>query len=153
MHRHFLTVTCFFLTVGCSPDNKPMTSGQGDLPGGLLRAEDPVVLTGAQVSSLGSADANDIVAFRRENESWKQIPLQVDERLVQDFCEIYGKSSGRWRDEPACKTSKVVTALFYADANTFTEPTQTCPSTSTMRSCSWREMAAIKLVPGVTPKG
>ena len=46
--------------------------------------------------------------------------MQVDERLIQDFCEIYGKSSGLWNGEPACKTSKVVTALFYADAGTFT---------------------------------
>ena len=120
MHRLHLTILLLSFTLGCSTDSKPSATGSSDLPGGLTRAEDPVVLTGAHVSSLGGADARDIVAFARQNDAWKQIPVQVDERLVQDFCEIYGKSSGRWGAEPACKTSKVVTALFYADAETFT---------------------------------
>ena len=120
MNRLHLTILLLSFTLGCSTDGKPTPTGSSDLPGGLTRAEDPVVLTGAHVSSLGGADARDIVAFARQNDAWKQIPVQVDERLVQDFCEIYGKSSGRWEAEPACKTSKVVTALFYADAETFT---------------------------------
>ena len=120
MHRPLLSTTLLLLTLGCSNSDTPPTTDPQDLPGGLTRAEDPVVLTGAQVSSLGGTDATDIVAFARQNDAWTQIPVQVDERVVQDFCEIYGKSSGRWSAQPACKTSKVVTALFYADADTFT---------------------------------
>ena len=82
--------------------------------------EDPVVLTGAQLSALSAVKATDVVAFARREGAWQQIPVQVDERLVQDFCEIYGKSSGRWTSEPACKTTKAVSALFYADAETYT---------------------------------
>ena len=83
------------------------TGGDADLPGEVGRLEDPVVLTGAQLTSLGNAAATDIVAFARKDDAWTQIPVQVDERLIQDFCEIYGKSSGRWGAEPACKTSNV----------------------------------------------
>ena len=108
---------------GSADGTDPVDSGSGpseDQPGGLARAEDPVVVLGAQLSGLGGVAAGDVVAFARRNGSWEAVPVQVDERLVQDFCEIYGKSSGRWGTEPACKTNKVVTALFYADAETFT---------------------------------
>ncbi len=113
------------ICVACASEPKPSAPGHtspgpSDLPGGLTRAEDPVVLTGAQVSGPGAVDARDVVAFAREANAWRQIPVQVDERLIQDFCEIYGKSSGRWTAEPACKTNQVVTALFYADPETFT---------------------------------
>ena len=54
---------------------------------------DPVVLPGAQLSTLSAVKATDVVAFAVE--AWQQIPVQVDERLVQDFCEIYGRL-GRW---------------------------------------------------------
>ena len=101
-------------------DSGEETIGDSDLPGEFSRVEDPVVLTGAQLSSLGNVNATDIVAFARRDGAWQQIPVQIDERLVQDFCEIYGKSSGRWTSEPACKTNKVVKALFYADAETYT---------------------------------
>ena len=97
----------------------PGSSG-GDTPGAIGRVEDPVVLLGAQVSGLANVPAQDIVAFRREGGAWVQIPVQVDERAVQDFCEIYGKSSGLWTDSPACKTGKAITATFYTDASTFT---------------------------------
>lgn len=120
MIRQLLSAPFLVFTIGCSTGAEPPTDTSNDLPGGLSRVEDPVVVPGAQVSSLGSANANDIVAFARDNGAWTQIPVQVDERLVQDFCEIYGKSSGLWGAQPACKTSKVITALFYADAETFT---------------------------------
>ena len=69
-------------------DSGEETIEDSDLPGELSRLEDPVVLTGAQLSSLSGVNATDIVAFARRNDAWQQIPVQVDERLVQDFCEI-----------------------------------------------------------------
>lgn len=96
------------------------TSGGDDTPGTIDRDEDPVVVLGAQIPGLDAVDATDVVGFVRHGGAWEQIPVQVDERVVQDFCEIYGKSSGLWTDEPPCRTSAAVTALFYADPNTFT---------------------------------
>jgi hypothetical protein len=77
-------------------------------------------MLGAQIPGLKSAAPGDIVAFARKEGAWAQIPVQVDERAVVDFCEIYGKSSGLWNSSPACKTDQVVTALFYTDTETFT---------------------------------
>lgn len=96
------------------------TSGGGsDTPGGLDRPADPVVVLGAQLPALTQVDAGEVVGFARQDGAWLQVPVQVDERAVQDFCEIYGKSSGLWNGSPACKTDQVVTALFYADEGTF----------------------------------
>ena len=72
MHRPLLSTTLLLLTLGCSNSDTPPTTDPQDLPGGLTRAEDPVVLTGAQVSSLGGTDATDIVAFARQNDAWTQ---------------------------------------------------------------------------------
>ena len=94
----------------------------GDVPGGIDRLEDPVVVLGAQLPGLVGQAVGDIVAFARDGDAWVQRPVQVDERLVQDFCEVYGKSSGLWNSSPACKTDQIVTALFYADSQTFTGP-------------------------------
>ena len=101
------------------------TTGDGDgdsgpdVPGGLARVEDPVVMLGAQIPGLSEVSAGDVVAFAREGGAWVQIPVQVDERAIQDFCEIYGKSSGQWTNSPACKTDLVITGLFYTDTTTF----------------------------------
>ena len=93
-----------------------------DSPGKITRAEDPVVVLGAQLTALSSVAAEDVVAFRRDGGQWVHIPVQVDERAVKDFCAIYGKGSGLWTNAPACKTDAVITALFYTDAETFTGP-------------------------------
>ena len=128
MRRLFILVS---LTVGafsCASPSAKTAAGDGasdrntDIPGSIDRIEDPVVVLGAQLSQLQQVDAGSIVAFSRVEGAWVQVPVQVDERVVQDFCEIYGKSSGRWGSEPACKTNRVVEALFYADPETFTGP-------------------------------
>jgi hypothetical protein len=56
--------------------------------GGLQRPFDPVVLTGADVSSLQGIAPGDLVAFRFEGH-WVQIPVQVDERAVVNFTQVY----------------------------------------------------------------
>ncbi len=107
------------------PDARGDDSGGvvDDEEGALDRDADPVVLRGAQLPGLAAVQAEDVVAFARRDDAWVQIPLQVDERAVVDFCEIYGKSSGRWgAGTPPCKTNKVITTLFYTDPGTFTGP-------------------------------
>jgi hypothetical protein len=73
----------------------------------LNRPEDPVVLTGAQVPSLASVSAGDVVAFRWFN-GWDQVPVQVDQRKSIDLGAVYnGNALG------------FVTTV-YADPGTFT---------------------------------
>ena len=76
----------------------------------LDRPADPVVLTGADVSALLGAAPGDIVAFRYDS-GWVQIPVQVDERAVVDFADIYNHLGG---------VTETVTALQYTDAGTYT---------------------------------
>jgi hypothetical protein len=72
----------------------------------LDRDRDPVVLTGAELSSLLSADVGRVVAFRYGG-GWTQIPVQIDERDVVDFGVVYNTSvSG-------------ITTLAYSDPGTY----------------------------------
>ena len=73
----------------------------------LNRPEDPVVLTGAEVSKLRDVGAGDVVAFRWVN-GWDQVPVQVDERKSVDLHTVYN-------GEPWGYSTTV-----YADPNTFT---------------------------------
>jgi hypothetical protein len=73
----------------------------------LNRPEDPVVLNGSDVPSLGSVAAGDVVAFRWLN-GWAQVPVQVDERKQVDLGAVYNAA-------PMGFTTTV-----YADAGTFT---------------------------------
>jgi hypothetical protein len=75
----------------------------------LTRPEDPVVLTGADVPSLTGIAPNLLVAFQHDGSGWVQIPVQVDERALVDFCTIYNGTEG-------CGVS----TLQYTDANTWT---------------------------------
>jgi len=76
----------------------------------LDRPADPVVLTGADLPVLAGAAPGDIVAFRYGS-GWVQIPVQVDERVVVDFAQIYDYLGG---------ISATVDTLAYADAGTHT---------------------------------
>ena len=80
----------------------------------LNRDSDPVVLTGADLPELLGEFPDSIVAFCW-NSDWLKIPVQIDERAVVDFGQIY--------NEPALG----ITFLAYTDSSTFTgvdpEPT------------------------------
>ena len=54
----------------------------------LGRPDDPVVITGAQVPSLSSVAAGDVVAFSWVG-GWRQVPVQVDERKQVDLGTVY----------------------------------------------------------------
>ncbi|MEM6294138.1 MAG: hypothetical protein AAGA54_22860 [Myxococcota bacterium] len=107
---------------GSSDDTGP--APVGDIPGALDRDEDPVVVLGAQLGALREVDAGDVVAFARVDGGWSQVPVQVDERAVKDFCEVYGENSGLWNPSgaPPCGTDGALTSLVYTDSNTFTGP-------------------------------
>lgn len=87
--------------------------------GGLTRRPaDPIVLLGGQLPGLAAIPAADIVGFAVHDGAWTQIPIQVDERVRVDFCQIYAKSL--LGDNAPCKTSQVIDTIFYADPNTYT---------------------------------
>lgn len=76
------------------------------------RPADPVVLTGADVSTLIGTAPNDIVAFRNTpEEGWIQVPVQVDERAVVNLATVYHKAS-----------PGLTNVLTYTDPNTWTGP-------------------------------
>ena len=74
----------------------------------LNRPEDPVVVTGADVSQLLGAAPGDVAAFRYTG-GWVQIPVQVDERDTKTFTTVYNGV-----------INSSVTELFYTDPNTWT---------------------------------
>jgi hypothetical protein len=74
----------------------------------LNRPADPVVLRGAQLPSLSSVAAGDVLAFRWVN-GWDQVPVQVDERKDVNFTNVYN----------GAVSANFVTNV-YADPGTFT---------------------------------
>jgi hypothetical protein len=72
----------------------------------LGRDEEPIVLTGADLPALVGELPSRIVAFRWEG-AWAPVPVQIDERAVLDFGEVYGL-------EPSGQT-----VLTYTDDGTF----------------------------------
>lgn len=54
----------------------------------LTRGSDPVVLTGSALGGLAGIPPGDLVAFRYLG-AWQQVPVQVDERAVVSFSQVY----------------------------------------------------------------
>ncbi len=75
----------------------------------LNRPADPVVMTGANVLNLQGIAPGDLVAFQY-NGGWQQVPVQVDERAVINFTQVYNGST----------TYGSFSRLDYTDAGTFT---------------------------------
>jgi hypothetical protein len=84
--------------------------------GTLNRPADPVVLTGFDVPWLTGIAPGDLVAFRYDT-AWQQIPVQVDERDIKYFEDIY-QDSEPWPGTPITGVSELV----YVDSGTFTGP-------------------------------
>jgi hypothetical protein len=100
------------------PTSETTSEATGGSDGGLTgRAADPVVLIGGQVPGLGDVAAGEIVGFAWRD-GWQQVPIQVDERVLVDFCQIY--AAALLGDGAPCNTSQVIEALFYADPDTYT---------------------------------
>jgi hypothetical protein len=84
--------------------------GAGPAAAALNRPADPVILTGADLPTLAGEAPGDIVAFRYES-GWVQIPVQVDERAVVLYQDIYNNL------QPSPFAN-----LVYTDPDTFTGP-------------------------------
>jgi len=82
----------------------------------LNRPADPVVLTGADVPWLTGISPGHLVAFRYGG-GWEQIPVQVDERAIKDFADIYNYAEP-WSPPPVTG----ITELVYTDSDTYTGP-------------------------------
>jgi hypothetical protein len=82
----------------------------------LDRPADPVVLTGADVPWFTGVGPGGLVAFRYDG-GWQQIPVQVDERAVKDFADIYS-----YDDPWGLPSVRGITELVYTDSETFTGP-------------------------------
>lgn len=81
----------------------------------LARDRDPVVLTGSELPALVGLGVDAVVAFRYAG-GWLQIPMQIDERKVVDYRDVYNGVV-----DPG------ITTLAYADPDTYcgadTDPT------------------------------
>jgi hypothetical protein len=72
------------------------------------RSDDPVIFTGAKTPRLLGSAPGDIVAFSyNPTDQWVQIPVQVDERKVNNFGTVYHGNANS------------VNILGYADPNTY----------------------------------
>lgn len=116
------TVSLLGLLFGClgvgisAAGLAPLGSARADVSSTLDRPYDPVVLTGADVPLLAGIQPDDLVAFRYDG-GWQQIPVQVDERAIKDFADIYNY------DEPWSPPSvRGITELVYTDSDTYTGP-------------------------------
>ena len=83
----------------------------------LIRPRDPVVLTGAKLPSVVGLGPTEIVGFQFKNKTWKQIPVQVDERALLDIVTPYGPLAAGAGYPPSPSNPKV---LFYCDPTTHT---------------------------------
>ena len=77
----------------------------------LNRPYDPVVIAGSNITAFIGVAPTNIVCFSFTNQ-WRQIPVQVDERLDVSFYQLYNAEIPLL--SPNIKT------LGYADTNTFT---------------------------------
>jgi hypothetical protein len=75
----------------------------------LNRDSDPVVITGDRLEDLNGSAVDNIVGFRFQN-SWQQVPVQIDERKYIDFGTVYNV------DPVGIET------IAYADSNTYVGP-------------------------------
>jgi len=99
----------------------------------LDRPADPVILTGGDVPSLVGIPLNDLVAFRFD-QSWEQVPVQIDERDTVSFEQIYHDTPyhlGYLKAPLMCELPRnygvhcdgqPIYAEFYTDPDTFTGP-------------------------------
>ena len=78
----------------------------------LDRDRDPVVMTGLDLPSFSGAPVDRIAAFRYQG-GWVQIPVQVDERDIVDFRDVYNN---------VIPWPVPILTLAYTDPTTYTGP-------------------------------
>ena len=107
--------------------NRNLVANFNTLTSILNRPNDPVVLTGAQLSTFSALQPNQIVGFKFVNGTWTQIPIQVDEMALTDIVIPYGPSGNSLNLNPSPSNLHI---LAYSDPNTYTgsDPTTTFDS-------------------------
>lgn len=89
----------------------------------IKRPSEAVISTGEYLKDMIGASPNDIVGFRREGNSWIQIPVQVDERDSVDGETIYGHTPvDEFLNENWGTDLDKLIILTYTDTSTFTGP-------------------------------
>jgi len=83
----------------------------------LNRPNDPVVLSGSQLTAFSNLTASQIVGFKFVNGSWTQIPIQVDEKELMDIMAPYGPNANSGNYVPSPSNPKIT---FYCDSTTYT---------------------------------
>ena len=86
------------------------------------RASDAIVLSGSQLSQFVGKEINHIVAYQYNDEQgWKIIPFQIDEKDSVSANKIYGKINPReCINDEWCSSLDNLKLLTYTDENTFT---------------------------------
>ena len=102
----------------------------------LDRPDDPVVITGAGVPSLGGAAPGKVLAFAWSG-SWDQIPVQVDERKLFDLRVAYPTPFAAAATAPATRPSPRPRSCATPIRAPGWARTPTRRSTPTTRSPSW----------------
>ena len=74
------------------------------------RPEDPGVVTGADLPRLAGAPPGKVLAYHYLNQTWTQVPVQVDERALVDLGSVYNQAPDGIR------------VLTYTDPATFAGP-------------------------------
>ncbi len=82
----------------------------------LTRPADPVVLTGANLPTLVNNALARIVGFKWNGSTWRQVPIQIDERAMVNFGKIYNDPSAQFYGSKPGN----VTQLVYTSASTWT---------------------------------
>lgn len=87
-----------------------------------LRACSPVILTGAKLHGLKGIKPDRLVAFRFADR-WRQVPVQVDQRAVVEYFDIYNRNQGAKRGMGAyLLRGPCFKSLVYTDPSTYTGP-------------------------------
>jgi len=85
----------------------------------LTRVNDPVIISGADLSFFSVINPDQIVGFKYVSGTWSQIPVQVDERALLDIVTPYGALAGTGvgylPPAPSPNNPKI---YFYCDAAT-----------------------------------
>jgi hypothetical protein len=102
---------------------------QGLTPIETSRKSEPIVLTGGELPRLIGARPERLLAFAlhksesRDLNSWHPVPIQIDERKLVDFGKVPQANVDPGVEGTVYGTPPVgVTALQYADPNTFVGP-------------------------------
>jgi len=81
------------------------------------RRTEPVIMQGSDLpSELIGLSVNDIVGFKYEDDTWQQIPIQIDEMALMNVSVPYGQELPL----SAASTPSDQEQLFYTDSNTYT---------------------------------